>query len=104
MQGILKVTPERLESAATEFSSTATSLGNVTNQMTSLAAGLSSVWTGTASDTYRTKFTELNDDIQRMIAMINEHSSDLIEMANVYKSAESANVTLAGTLLGNVIE
>lgn len=104
MEGILKVTPERLEAAATEFSATATSLGNVTNQMTSLANGLSSVWGGDAANTYRTKFTGLNDDIQTMISMINEHASDLIEMANTYKAAESANASLAGALLDNVID
>lgn len=104
MEGILKVTPERLEAAANEFSSTANTVSSLTSEMTSLVNGLSSIWTGEAASTYNTKFNALNDDIQRMIAMINEHSSDLIEMANTYKTAEQANETLANSLLENVID
>lgn len=104
MEGILKVKPEQLEAAATEFSSTASSVGNLTNQMTSLVKDLASSWTGDASTTFAAKFNGLNDDIQRMIAMINEHSADLIDMANTYKAAEQANASLASSLLENVID
>lgn len=104
MEGILKVTPERLESAANEFSSTASTVSTLTNEMTSLVNGLSSAWTGEAATTYNSKFNALNDDIQRMVAMINEHSADLIEMANTYKTAEQANASLANSLLENVID
>lgn len=104
MEGILKVTPERLESAATEFSSTASTVSTLTNEMTNIVNGLSSAWTGEAANAYKAKFNGLNDDIQRMIAMINEHSADLVEMAATYKAAETANASLASSLLDNVID
>lgn len=104
MEGILKVKPEQLEAAANEFSATAGTVGNITSQMTSLVKDLASTWTGDAATTYAAKFNALNDDIQRMIAMINEHSADLIEMASTYKSAEQANAALANSLLENVID
>lgn len=104
MEGIIKVSPERLEAAATEFSGTASTVSTLTNEMTNIVNGLSSAWTGEASTAYKTKFNGLNDDIQRMIAMINEHSSDLIEMAGTYKTTEQANESLANSLTDNVID
>lgn len=104
MEGIIKVSPERLEAAATEISGTASTVSTLTNEMTNIVNGLASVWTGEASAAYKAKFNGLNDDIQRMIAMVNEHSSDLIEMAGTYKSAEQANASLANSLTDNVID
>lgn len=104
MDGIIKVSPEKLEAAATEFSSTASTVSALTNEMTDMVNGLSGAWTGEAATAYTTKFNGLNDDIQRMIAMINEHSADLIEMAGTYRSTEQANESLANSLTDNVID
>ncbi len=104
MEGIIKVAPQRLEAAATEFSGTASTVSTLTNEMTDIVNSLASVWTGEASAAYKAKFNGLNDDIQRMIAMVNEHSSDLIEMANTYKTAEEANASLANSLTDAVID
>ncbi len=103
MEGTLRVTPEQLESAASEFSSKATTVGNLTTQMTELVTGLSSAWEGEAATAYTTKFTQLEDDIQKMIRMVQEHSEDLTEMAQVYREAETANTEEAEALAGDVI-
>lgn len=89
MEGILKVTPEQLESASTEFAAKGTAIGNLTAEMTQLAEGLSSVWEGEASTAYIGKFRQLDDDIQKMIRMVQEHSKDLEEMAKIYRDAET---------------
>lgn len=103
MQGTLRVTPEQLESAANEFSSKGTTVGNLTAQMTQLVEGMSSVWEGEAASAYSQKFRQLDDDIQKMIRMIQEHSNDLNEMARVYREAETANTEEAQALAGDVI-
>ena len=89
MDGILRVTPEKLISAAGEFSNSSGVVKGLTSQMTSMVDGLSSVWSGEAATAYKNKFHQLDDDITRMNKMIQEHVKDLQEMARVYKQAEA---------------
>ena len=49
MDGIIKVSPEKLEAAATEFSGTASTVSALTNEMTDMVNSLSGAWTGEAA-------------------------------------------------------
>ncbi|MCD7746715.1 MAG: WXG100 family type VII secretion target [Lachnospiraceae bacterium] len=89
MEGTLKVTPEKLISAAQEFSTCGQAVSANTQQMTTLVTGLSSVWTGEAATAYTAKFNQLQDDITRFNKMIQEHVTDLQEMARVYDVANT---------------
>ena len=68
-----------------------------------LITGLASVWEGEASTAYIAKFRGLEDDIQRMTRMIQEHSEDLQEMARIYSEADMANAEDANSLSADVI-
>ena len=103
MNGIIKVAPEKLKATAGEFSSKASELNTITNEMLTLVAALSGNWEGTASQAYRTKFAALSDDMQRMYKMVQEHSTDLTDMATAYESAETENAEVANALSGDVI-
>lgn len=78
-------------------------VGNLTSQMTQMVEGLASTWEGEAATAYITKFRQLDDDIQKMIRMIQEHSNDLNDMARVYRDAETANTDEIAGLAGDVI-
>lgn len=103
MEGILKVTPEKLMSTADEFQTTGGQVRNLTQEMISIIDGLRSSWEGDAATAYNTKFHQLDDDMERMHRMIEEHVKDLNEMARQYQTAESANVDTSNTLRGDVI-
>lgn len=104
MQGTLKVTPERLTQGAEVFKSNATNIASITTEMTNLVTGLATnVWQGEASTAFISKFKMLDDDIQKLIGMVNEHSNDLIEMANTYRSTENSNEELTDSLDIDVI-
>lgn len=103
MDGLLRVTPEQLITTSNEFSSKAGTVGNLTTEMMNLVTGLSSGWEGEGATAYITKFKSLEDDIQKMIRMIQEHSSDLNEMAEAYRTAESQVVELTQSLSADVI-
>lgn len=103
MEGILKVSPEQLTSVATEFSACGTTVRNITTAMTDIVTGLSSVWTGEDAAAYAAKFNGLQDDINRMHAMIQEHVTDLTEMARLYSNATASNVTEIEALSSDVI-
>lgn len=103
MEGIIKVTPEKLTSTADEFNSTNSQIKNLTQQMLTTVDSLKSSWEGEAATAYNTKFHQLEDDMDKMHRMINEHVNDLKEMANQYKTAEQTNIDLGSQLAGDVI-
>ncbi len=103
MEGTLKVTPEQLNSTASDFQSKGSTISNLTNEMMTLVTGMNGIWEGDAATAYITKFQSLQDDIGKLISMVNEHVNDLQEMASAYQSAESANAELANSLSGDVI-
>lgn len=103
MEGILKVAPQTLQNSASEFSSNGGEIQTLTQQMTDLVNGLSSVWGGEAAEAYRTKFAGLSDDIQKLVGMVKEHAQDLSDMAQLYIEAETTNEELISNLSSDVI-
>lgn len=102
--GILRVTPEKLQSTASSFEGTAGNVQNLTQQMTSIVTSLSGqIWSGEAATAYVNKFNGLQDDMDRIYKMIKEHADDLIQMAQGYAAAEAANADLANSLSSDVI-
>jgi len=103
MEGILKVTPEKLIQASEEFSSTGKTISSLTQEMTTIINGLKSIWQGDASTAYSNKFNGLQDDIEKINRMIQEHVTDLNEMAREYQTAEAVNMDESSKLLTEVI-
>jgi len=103
MTGTLNVTPQQLRSTAQGFQANGNKVSTLTQQMMDLINQINTVWTGDASTKYQTKFKSLNDDIQRMRRMINEHVTDLNDMAAQYSSAEQQNIDLSNNLATDVI-
>lgn len=104
MNGTLKVDTAKLTSTASSFQSTGNNVRNLTNSMTATVKALTGqVWSGDAATKYTSQFNGLQDDINRILNMINEHVTDLQEMARAYEQAESANTTAASALSSDVI-
>lgn len=103
MDGIIKVDPQRLIGTADEFNGTGGQVKAITDQMVSIIDSLKSVWEGEAAMAYNTKFHQLQDDMDKMYRMIQEHVKDLNEMAQQYISAENANIDSGNVLAGDVI-
>lgn len=103
MTGNILVTPEKLISTSQEFSSTASQVQSVTQQMLQIVRSMNSVWSGEASTAYTTKFNSLEDDMTSMYKMITEHSQDLQEMARNYQQAETANIETSNSLQSDII-
>ena len=101
--GILKVTPEKLIEASTEFSSTGKTVSSLTQEMTEIVNSLRGVWQGEAASGYGAKYAELQDDIERINRMIQEHVTDLNEMAREYQAAEDASSEQSASLATEVV-
>ena len=67
MEGILKVTPEKLIQASNEFSQTGKTISSLTSEMMSIVNGLKSIWQGEAANSYNSRFTSLQDDIDKIM-------------------------------------
>ena len=103
MQGILKVTPEKLSQASSEFGTAANQVNQITQQMLQIVRSTNSTWQGEAANAYTQKFNALDEDMQQIFRMITEHSTDLQEMATQYQQAEQANMELGESMKTNVI-
>lgn len=104
MTGTLKVEPSRLKSTANSFQATGRDIKGKTTAMTSIINQLSGrVWSGDAADAYKRKFNMLQDDINKMVSMIDEHVRDLNAMAAEYERVENENKNLSNSLKGDVI-
>lgn len=103
MEGILKVTPEELQTTAGEFGNKGNTIKGLTDQMMSMVKNLSSTWQGEASGAYLQKFQNLQTDIDKINRMIQEHVKDLNDMAEQYKQAENSNMEQSQSLADNAI-
>ena len=100
----LKVTPEKLQSASAEFGNHNSTMQNLLSNMLQAVNATKSAWEGTAAMAYVTKFSALQDDVNRLNKLIQEHVTDLMEIAQVYITAEGENVNVAGGLPADVIQ
>lgn len=102
MAGILKVTPEKLNQAATEFSNSGKNINALTSEMMSIVERLKSIWQGSAASEYSGRFAGLRDDIDRINRIIEEHVNDLNQMALEYQNAEDSSVEESAKLLSDI--
>lgn len=103
MEGILRVTPEKLVQTSGEFATTGNQMKNLTSEMISQIQGMKGVWQGEAADAYGTKFNSLQTDMDKLYRMVQEHVKDLQEMASQYQMAETGNTEQGSGLNMNVI-
>ena len=104
MTGTIKVSTDKLTSTAQAFQENGNQVKSLTSEMTNLVNGLTgAIWSGDAANAYKNKFSELQDDIERMCRMINEHVTDLTAMAREFERVEGVNINLANALSGDVI-
>lgn len=100
--GILKVTPEKLTQAASEFQASGKNINAMTSEMMGIVDSLKSVWQGNAANEYAGRFNGLRDDIEKINRMIEEHVNDLNEMAIEYQNAEDQSVEESMSLVSDI--
>ena len=100
----LKVTPSQLKTKSKEFNDDASKVKKVTNDMFSLIKELNgAVWSGDAATAYKNQFGKLDNDVNNMVKMIKEFSSDLQKIATEYERAEDVNQAASKKLETEVI-
>lgn len=90
MENKLLVAPEELKTKASEFEAQATQVKALHDEMIKKVNGLSSVWTGSAGESYRSKFGALQKAMDTIYRMIQEHIKDLQAMADEYTGVNTS--------------
>ena len=91
---VLKVTPEELIRMATDVETQLKTIKNQFDQMNSDISRTRSFWDGEASDTHKS---------QKARSRLEKRPTELLKMADLYKSTESAATEAAMTLSEDVI-
>lgn len=95
---VLRVTPEILERKAEEFQGVVKEIQSHFERIQSVSAKTKGYWQGDAGDRDRESFASYQDDISFIVRRLEEHPTDLLSMAGIYRSAEkdvvSTNVKL----------
>lgn len=103
MEGILKVTPEKLIQTSGEFAAMGNQMKNLTSEMVEQVQRMKGVWQGEAANAYGNKFHSLQTDMDKLYRMVQEHVNDLQEMAAHYQKAEETSMQQGSGLNANVI-
>jgi len=103
MTGNLRVTPEKMISFSGQFQQADNKVNNLTQNMMDIVNQLSRTWSGEAATGYYNKLKGLQADMNKLHKMIQEHTTDLQDMAKTYQAAEKANLQTASALKTNQI-
>lgn len=99
----LKVTPEVLEQKADEFWSTINKIDRHFQQIGELSERTRGYWRGEAGDVDRGGYDAFKEDIADILHRLDEHPSDLLRMAGIYKQAERENRIISEQLKTDTI-
>lgn len=103
MTGNLRVTPEKMIAMSDQFRTSDSMVNTQTQNMMAIVTQLSTTWAGEAATEYYNKLKGLEADMQKLHKMIQEHTTDLQEMAKTFQEAEKANLQTASALKINEI-
>ena len=103
MEANLRVTPEKLKNKSQEFNACDRQVQTLTQQMLDIVGQLSGTWAGEAATAYHNKLKGMSNDMQKLHKMINEHTTDLNEIATTYQQSEQRAVQAASNLKVNTI-
>lgn len=100
----IKVNPADLQNAADVVVRKVTTLRQQFNNMLSKVESTANYWEGDASDTYRSEFKSEQPEFEEAFARMNEHATDLFNMAGVYTGVEkSISDMISSDLASDVI-
>lgn len=85
---VLRVTPETLERKADEFSSIIAEIKAHFDKIERIADKTKGYWQGEAGDQDRSGYASYKDDINFILRRLQEHPTDLLSMAGIYREAE----------------
>lgn len=100
---VLRVTPEVLQQKSGEFTDIIKQIRTHLDRVESISAKTKGHWQGDAGARDRESYASYKEDIQFIIRRLDEHPTDLLKMAGIYKETEKAVATANAQLKTNEI-
>ena len=100
---MLKVTPEELQTTSDAVKTQMGAIERNWRGLCEIVDASGAYWEGDAGDCGRRLLANIREDVQTIIKRLNEHPTDLLKMAGIYKDTESKAADMANTLPDNVI-
>lgn len=89
MASQIRMTPEKMRSRASEYTTQANNLQSVINKMDSLLKELQGEWEGSASEAYAARFAELRPGFVKAKDLVDEISEALKKTAQIVEETDS---------------
>ena len=86
----LTVRPEAMSAKASELSAEKAAVANIMEEAKAKITALAGTWRSSAADEYQSRFRQVYDDIDNVLAIVSEYINDLTEAASIYANAERA--------------
>jgi WXG100 family type VII secretion target len=102
MNAELKVDPQVVLSKSGDMKTIRSSLSNVMQSIEDKIHSLTNVWESDASTAYQSQFSKIHKDIEAMLKIVDEYTSDLDEIANNYIQTEQQITQEVTALPGDV--
>lgn len=99
MATTIKVTPEELESAASDIRGLAEDYQNQYTALYRLTDSMRSTWQGKDNVAYTDQIAGFKDDFETMFKLMNEYATFLEKSANSYRTTQENIVTNAQKLV-----
>ena len=87
---ILRVTPAELRSKAEQFRILISDIRDRFRTVEEISSKTRGYWLGDAGDQDRDGFSSFQDDISYTLGRLEEHPTDLLQMAGIYEQAEQS--------------
>lgn len=100
----LRADPVKIQATAANIKTNINKLRTELDALISKVESTANYWNGDAADTYRRDFKEEQPEFDEAILRLEEHVTDLYNIASVYTGTEQMNVSLSESLLSEVIE
>lgn len=103
MEGTLLVTPQQLKITSTSFANRGKTITSLTSTMMQKVNGMKTVFEGEAGSAYINTFSKLQEDMNQINNKIQEHVTDLNDMATNYEQTEDSNTQANAALQSDYI-
>lgn len=90
MADILKVTPEELQSTASQFKNYQTTLQIAYLTMSDAVRSLTTTWTGTASSQFASQFDSMYKNLSQTEEKMNDAIDELCKAHDIFQESEDA--------------
>ena len=100
---VLKVTPDILTRMARDIEKEIQDISNQFNMIESDIYRTRSYWEGEASDTHKSQYDSLKDDINEAVKRLADNPVNLLQMAGLYTETETEMEAVAQSLSSDVI-